>query len=83
MKFLFIAGTAAKFLVGGGILTHNVPALHHAIEATSPQGALGTVVGMLADLVVGVIAGAVELCGVKLIGKLRRKPTAAAANKPA
>ena len=83
MKFLFIAGTAAMFLVGGGILTHNVPALHQAIEATSPQGALGTVVGMLADLVVGVIAGAVVLCVVKLIGKLRRKPTAAAANKPA
>ena len=83
MKFLSIAGTAAMFLVGGGILTHNVPALHHAIEAISPQGVLGTVVGMLADLVVGVIAGAVMLCVVKLIGKLRGKPTAAAANKPA
>ena len=83
MKFLSIAGTAAMFLVGGGILTHNVPALHHAIEAISPQGVLGTVVGMLADLVVGVIAGAVVLCVVKLIGKLRRKSTAAAANKPA
>ena len=83
MKFLSIAGTAAMFLVGGGILTHNVPALHHAIEAISPQGVLGTVVGMLADLVVGVIAGAVVLCVVNLIGKLRRKPTAAAANKPA
>jgi predicted DNA repair protein MutK len=83
MKFLSIAGTAAMFLVGGGILTHNVPALHHAIEAISPQGVLGTVVGMLADLMVGVVAGAVVLCVVKLIGKLRRKPTAAAANKPA
>jgi uncharacterized protein len=83
MKFLSIAGTAAMFLVGGGILTHNVPALHHAIEAISPQGVLGTVVGMLADLVVGVVAGAVVLCVVKLIGKLRRKPTAAAANKAA
>ena len=50
------------FLVGGGILTHDVPALHHAIEAISPPGMLGTVVGMLADLVVGVIAGAVVLC---------------------
>ena len=83
MKFLSIAGTAAMFLVGGGILTHNVPALHHAIEAISPQGVLGTVVGVLADLVVGVIAGAVVLCVVKLIGKLRRKSAAAAANKPA
>ncbi len=44
---------------------------------------LGTVLGMLADLVVGVIAGAVVLGVVKLIGKLRRKPAAVAANKPA
>ena len=35
-----IAGTAAMFLVGGGILTHNVPALHHAIEAIEPAGPL-------------------------------------------
>src|SRR5215813_9628080 len=82
MKFLTIAGTAAMFLVGGGILTHDVPALHHAIEAISPPGVLGTVVGMLADLVVGVIVGAVVLGVVTLIGKLRRKPAATAANKP-
>jgi predicted DNA repair protein MutK len=83
MKFLSIAGTAAMFLVGGGILTHNVPALHHAIQGISPPGVLGPVVGMLADLAVGVLGGAVVLGIVKLIGRLRRKPTAAAANKPA
>jgi predicted DNA repair protein MutK len=83
MKFLSIAGTAAMFLVGGGILTHNVPPLDFAIEAFRPHGVLGTVLGMLADLVVGVIAGAVVLGVVKLIGKLRRKAAAAAANKPA
>jgi predicted DNA repair protein MutK len=83
MKFLSIAGTAAMFLVGGGILTHDVPALHHAIEAISPPGVLGVVIGMLADLVVGVIVGAVVLGVVKLIGKLRRKPAASAGNKPA
>jgi uncharacterized protein len=32
MKTLSIAGTTAMFLVGGGILVHGVPALHHAIE---------------------------------------------------
>ena len=83
MKFLSIAGTAAMFLVGGGILTHNVPALDFAIEAILPHGVLGTVLGMLADLVVGVIVGAVVLPVVKLIGKLWRKPAAGAANKPA
>jgi predicted DNA repair protein MutK len=78
MKFLSIAGTAAMFLVGGGILTHNVPALHHAIEGFSPPGMLGTVVGMLADFVVGVIVGALVLAVVKGVGKLRGKKPAAA-----
>jgi uncharacterized protein len=63
------------FLVGGGILTHNAPPLDFAIEAFPPHGVLGTVLGMLADLMVGVIAGAVVLGVVKL--------AAAAANKPA
>jgi uncharacterized protein len=80
MKFLSVAGTAAMFLVGGGILTHNVPRLDFSIEAVPPPGVLGTLFGMLADLMVGVIAGAVVLGVVKLIGKLRRRP---AAKKPA
>lgn len=32
MKFLSIFGTLAMFLVGGGILVHGVPSVHHAIE---------------------------------------------------
>ena len=32
MKFLSVAGTAAMFLVGGGILAHGIPPLHHASE---------------------------------------------------
>ena len=76
MKFLSIAGTAAMFLVGGGIISHNVPALHHAIEAFAPSGALGTLVAMLADFVVGLIVGAIVLAVVKALGRLRRK------NKP-
>ncbi|HEY1362422.1 MAG TPA: DUF808 domain-containing protein [Xanthobacteraceae bacterium] len=70
MKFLSIVGTAAMFLIGGGILTHNVPALDFAMEAIPRHGVLG----MLADLMVGVIVGAVVLCVVKLTGKLRSKP---------
>ena len=81
MKFLSIAGTAAMFLVGGGILTHNVPGLDFSIEAIASYGAFGTLLGMLADLVVGVIVGVVVLGIVKLIGKPRRSPPAAAANK--
>jgi hypothetical protein len=73
MKFLSIAGTAAMFLVGGGILTHNLPVLDFAIEAIRSHGVLGAVLGMLADFLVGVIVGAVVLGGVELNRKLRSK----------
>ncbi len=33
MRFLAIAGTAAMFLVGGGILVHQIPPLHDAVHA--------------------------------------------------
>ena len=82
MKFLSIAGTAAMFLVGGGILTHNVPALHFAVEAIRPHSVLGAVLGMLADLVIGIIIGAIVF-GVSLLGRLRRKPDSATAKKTA
>ncbi len=72
MKGLSVAGTAAMFLVGGGILTHGIPALHHAIEALS--AAAGTVLGaitpLLADAVVGIVAGALVLAAVTLVKKL-------------
>jgi uncharacterized protein len=76
MKFLSIAGTAAMFLVGGGILTHNIRALDmrtlgFAIELIPPPGVL--VLGLFADLVVGVIVGTIVLAIVKLIGKLRSR----------
>ena len=32
MKGLSVAGTAAMFLVGGGIIVHGVPALHHLLD---------------------------------------------------
>ena len=63
MKGLSIAGTAAMFLVGGGILVHGVPALHHAVEAAAKTWpAFLAVVGpTLADGLAGVVAGAVVL----------------------
>lgn len=71
MKFLSVAGTAAMFLVGGGILTHSLPALHHAIVAITPDGGLGTLVSMLADGVVGIVLGSVVVAVVSAWGKLR------------
>ena len=79
MKTLSVVGTAAMFLVGGGIVTHNVPALHHSIEGLAAPGIGGTLVALLADLVVGLVIGIVVLAvveGVKRVWK--RKPAATA-----
>ncbi len=79
MKGLSVAGTAAMFLVGGGILTHGVAALHHGIEEMAAATAIWPGGGFwqaltptLLNAVVGIIAGAVVLAGVTLVKKLRR-----------
>lgn len=73
MKALSVAGTVAMFLVGGGILVHGVPALHHAItDALKGMGSLAqAVLPTVADALVGVLAGAVVLGGVTAIQRLR------------
>ena len=74
-----MAGTAAMFLVGGGILVHGVPLLHHAVEAAGgaagawPVGALWQVlVPNLLNALVGLVAGALVLAVVTLGQRLRR-----------
>jgi len=77
MRFLSIAGTAAMFLVGGGILTHGIAPLHHQIEQWSEAaGGLGWLVGSVSDGVVGVVAGGLVVAAVTLVGKLRGKSQA-------
>jgi predicted DNA repair protein MutK len=85
MKGLSIAGTVAMFLVGGGILTHGIPFLHHLSESWA-HGA-GTLPGvgpviayltpLLVDLTVGLAAGAVLLALFTGIKKLVRGRKAA------
>ena len=77
MKFLSIAGTAAMFLVGGGILVHAIPALHHLAESirTIPPGWLWE---NLYNAVVGILAGIVVLLLVKAVARLRGGDTATA-----
>ncbi|ROM74961.1 hypothetical protein BK654_19130 [Pseudomonas brassicacearum] len=71
MKSLSVIGTAAMFLVGGGILTHGVPVVHHWIEGvTASAGGAGFIVPMLLNAVAGIIAGAVVLAGVMVVGKV-------------
>jgi predicted DNA repair protein MutK len=87
MKALAVAGTAAMFLVGGGILTHGVHAVGEwirdaAVDAAAIPGA-GTVIGALmptlANALVGIVAGGLVVLAMKLFRRLRR-PDAARPN---
>ncbi|TLP59203.1 MULTISPECIES: DUF808 domain-containing protein [Pseudomonas] len=69
MKSLSVIGTAAMFLVGGGILVHGIAPLHHAIEVFA-DGRGGALTGALLNAVAGVVAGAVVLAVVSVVGKL-------------
>ena len=80
MKTLSIAGTAAMFLVGGGILAHGIPALQKVIEQASlGAGALAGLVATLLDGLLGVLAGALVLATVTLGTKMFGKTTNAQA----
>ncbi|CAI8899500.1 hypothetical protein CLU80_4416 [Pseudomonas sp. 29] len=71
MKTLSVVGTAAMFLVGGGILTHGVPVVHDWIEGVgAAAGSAGFAVPMLLNGVAGIIAGAVVLAVVSVVGKI-------------
>ncbi|MBD8268183.1 DUF808 domain-containing protein [Pseudomonas fluorescens] len=71
MKSLSVIGTAAMFMVGGGILTHGVPVVHHWIETVSQNsGALAWLMPTLLNAVAGIIAGAVVLAVVSVVGKV-------------
>lgn len=87
MKFLSVVGTAAMFIVGGGILTHGVHWLYERIEVAA-QGVsglpvfsdikgIGTVAEQLTttllNTAVGLLAGAVALLLFTLFQKMRGK----------
>jgi predicted DNA repair protein MutK len=69
MKGLSVVGTAAMFLVGGGILVHGIPALHHSVERFADLLAELPTVGhtlrlltiTAVDATTGIIAGALVL----------------------
>ncbi|MFN3356646.1 MAG: DUF808 domain-containing protein [Pseudomonas sp.] len=71
MKSLSVIGTAAMFMVGGGILTHGVPVVHHWIETVSQSaGAVAWLMPTVLNAVAGIIAGAVVLAVVSGVGKV-------------
>ncbi len=71
MKSLSVIGTAAMFMVGGGILTHGTPGAHDSIHhlAVAAGPVLGVLVPTLADATTGIIAGALVLVAVMTGGK--------------
>ena len=74
MKMLSVVGTAAMFLVGGGILSHGLPPVHHGIEHVAAlTGMLGGVVSMALDAVVGIVGGALALMAVLAFGAARKR----------
>jgi predicted DNA repair protein MutK len=80
MKGLSFAGTAAMFMVGGGILVHGIPWLHHTVEhaehaaeATPLGGFLGGLTSLLLPALVGIIAGAIIVAVVMGVQRLRGK----------
>ena len=66
------------FLVGGGIVSHEWPWLHHLIEAivsTLASGAEGWLTGlvkMVLEGIAGVVLGAVVLAGVSLASRVAK-----------
>jgi len=78
MKTLSVVGTAAMFMVGGSIIGHGIPALHHFSEsaalAAGGVGGIGPVLQAvtptLVDAVIGVITGALVLLAVTLVKKV-------------
>ena len=76
MKTLSIVGTAAMFLVGGGILVHSIPAVHHIVQdmvawLSATMGSLMEAIApFMIEGLVGVIAGAAVLFVVNMLLKL-------------
>ena len=78
MRFLSVAGTAAMFMVGGSIIGHGMPFVHHIsesmVETLQPiNGILAAIAPHLLDAIVGLIIGAICVglfeIGTKLLPK--------------
>jgi predicted DNA repair protein MutK len=80
MKLLSVAGMIAMFLVGGGILVHGIPALHHGVlhlsEILHAVPASATLVPLLANGLIGLVAGALVLLVLTGVQRIRRSGAA-------
>ncbi|HLV28819.1 MAG TPA: DUF808 domain-containing protein [Burkholderiaceae bacterium] len=80
MKGLSIVGTAAMFLVGGGILVHGTPRLEHLLREWTPtepahaglmEAILGGLTPILFNAAVGAVAGLIVVGLVTLARRLK------------
>lgn len=78
VKLLAVVGTAAMFMVGGGIITHGIPVAHHFIEYLAQSasalsgigGILETLTSSLFNALAGIVSGALALAGVTIAGRV-------------
>ncbi|EHR0920143.1 DUF808 domain-containing protein [Vibrio parahaemolyticus] len=77
MKLLTIVGTAAMFLVGGGIVVHNVPAIHHFVEPIimnfNGHSVATAILPILLNGIIGFVAGLIVVAVWTVVEKLRGK----------
>ncbi|MCX8959909.1 DUF808 family protein [Erwinia psidii] len=75
MKVLSVVGTLAMFLVGGGIIAHGIPLLHHSISQLSghDNGLTGALISNLSGMVLGMVVGMMVLLLVNVIARGRGK----------
>jgi uncharacterized protein len=73
MRTLSVVGTAAMFLVGGGILIHGFPFLHQCVEHISKtaNGMSSAIMIQFTNAIVGMIAGAIALLVSTYFNKLK------------
>jgi predicted DNA repair protein MutK len=85
MRTLSVVGTAAMFLVGGGIVSHELPVVHHfveevrhAIEAQTGEGLLLSVGGLFVEATVGITVGLIVVgfvaAGQAAVRLVRQRP---------
>jgi len=80
MKSLSVIGTAAMFMVGGGILTHGIKAIHHFIENSAEHtvalpyigSVLAGLLPTLLDAAFGILVGGLVFVAVTFGGRLSK-----------
>lgn len=82
MKTLSVVGTAAMFMVGGGILTHGISLLHEPIESLTTSASSVPVIGhilplitpTLLNMLAGVIAGLLLVGVITIFSCFKKQP---------